>query len=142
MSKSQLFGVDDEQWMTGGVDDEDDNYDGKLNPNLSLFNSSSTNLIFILLLLSSTIKDDGIGDIFRNTNPALRQTNLHEDDYDDNDDDQWVLTDGEYWFNILFIIEFPLPTSFIFSLFYFSLFVVPTHVYIQVRDSSPKEKEE
>mmetsp|Transcript_46601 Transcript_46601/g.51933 ORF Transcript_46601/g.51933 Transcript_46601/m.51933 type:complete len:81 (-) Transcript_46601:153-395(-) len=35
--------------------------------------------------------DDGIGDIFRNNDLALRQTNSNED-YDD-DDDPWVLTD-------------------------------------------------
>ena len=70
---------------------------------LSLFNSNST-LIFIFFLLSPTNKDDGISGIFRNNNPALRQTDSIEgvDDYNDDDYDPWVLTNGKYWFYILF----------------------------------------
>ena len=63
-------GVNDEQWVTDDVDDKDDSYEGKFNPNFIL-NSSSTHLIFNIFFLSPTNKDDGIGDIYRNNNPAL-----------------------------------------------------------------------
>ena len=71
-----------------------------------VFNSRST-LILIILLLSptkkkTTKKEDGIGNTFKNTDPVLRQNNSNKDDYDGDDDDPWVLTDGKYWFYILF----------------------------------------
>ena len=47
-------------------------------------------------------KGDSIGDTFKNTDPVLRQNNSNKDDYDGDDDDPWVLTDGKYWFYILF----------------------------------------
>ena len=98
---------------------------------LSLFNSNST-LIFIIFLLSPTNKDDDIGNIFRNNNPALQQADSTEgvgdDDDDDNDDNPWVLNDGKYLFYI-YLNEIPLSTSLIFLLFYFS-FCCCTHTYI------------
>ena len=87
-------------WQLVYKDDEDDSYNGKFNPNfiyhISSFNSNSTHLIFIILLLSPTNKDDGIGDIFRNNDLALRQTDSTEGV--DDDDDPWLLTDGKHWF--------------------------------------------
>ena len=63
-------GVNNEQWVTDDVDDNDDSYEVKFNPNFIL-NSSGTHLIFNIFFLSPTNKDDGIGDIYRNNNPAL-----------------------------------------------------------------------
>ena len=37
INKQSFWKEDDEQWVTGGVDDKDDSYDGKFNPNVNLF---------------------------------------------------------------------------------------------------------
>ena len=60
------------------TDDEDNSHDSEFDSIfISLFVSSST-LICIILLLSPTNIDDGIGDIFKNNNPAFRKTDSTE----------------------------------------------------------------
>ena len=78
--------------MTGGVDDEHDSYDGKVNPNF----------IIIQLQLHSNFYYSPSFSYQQSNDLALRQTNPNKDD-DDDDDDLWVLTNGTYWFYILFV---------------------------------------
>ena len=81
--------------MTGGVDDENDSYDGEVNPNF----------IIIELQLHSNFHYSPSFTYQQSNNLALRPTNPNKDEDDDNDDDDdpWLLTDGTYWFYILFI---------------------------------------
>ena len=108
------------------MDDEDNSHDGKLDSIfISLFVSSST-LICIILLLSPTNTniDDGIGDIFKNNDPALRKT--------DSTEVLLIMMIHGCWLMVSIGSLFYLSMKFLFppvSLFYSSLFLSHPPIY-------------
>ena len=87
------------------MDDEDNNYDCKFNPNFIIIQLElHSNFYYSPSFSYRTDKDEIVCDIFRNNSPAFWQTDLTEDIYDDDDDDDddddpWVLTDSKQFIN-------------------------------------------